>query len=154
MTDEDGFLSDLMSRPWSPDAKHGFRPAGLFVGKGANALEVVVAHSSSRPTRAALLESWNVRRGGRAAPVLLVVLHPGGAALCGASGEAPPVYPKIDPGQVERLCQEVLDQPDRHPPRRRKSSTPTWHPSGACCAPSSGPGCGAPSRTWPGSCST
>ena len=114
MTDEDGFLSDLMSRPWSPDAKHGFRPAGLFVGKGASAIEVAVARSSGAPTRTALLESWKVRRGGRAAPVLLVVLHPGGAALCGASGEAPPVYPKIDPGQVERLCREVLDQPDRH----------------------------------------
>ncbi len=114
MTDEDGFLSDLMSRPWSPDARHGFRPSGLFVGKGANAIEVAVARAPGAPTRTALLESWKVRRGGRAAPVLLVVLHPGGAALCGASGEAPPVYPKIDPGQVERLCREVLDQPDRH----------------------------------------
>ncbi len=100
MTNDTDFLSDLMSRPWSPDAKHGFRPVGLFVGKGANAIEVVVAHSSSSPTRTALLESWKVRRGGRAAPVLLVVLNPGGAALCGASGEEPPVYPKIDPGQV------------------------------------------------------
>lgn len=114
MTDEDGFLSELMPRPWSPDAKHGFRPVGLFVGMGANAIEVVVANSAGSPTRTALLESWKVRRGGRAAPVLLVVLHPGGAALCGASGEEPPVYQKIDPGQVERLCREVLDQPDRH----------------------------------------
>ena len=46
--------------------------------------------------------------------MLLVVLHPGGAGLCGASGEQPPVYPSVDEGQVERLCQEVLDQPDRH----------------------------------------
>ncbi len=100
------FLSDLISRPWSPDAKHGFRPAGLFVGTGANAIEVAVAQSSSAPTRMALLDCWKARRGGRAAPVLLIVLHRGGAALCGASGEAPPVYPKTDAGQLERLCRE------------------------------------------------
>ena len=114
MTNDTGFLSDLMPRPWSLEAKHGFRAAGLFVGKGTNAIEVAVARSSGGPTRTALLDSWKARRGGRAAPVLLVVLHPGGAALCGASGEEPPVYPKIDAGQVERLCHEVLDQPDRH----------------------------------------
>jgi hypothetical protein len=114
MTDNPGFLPDLMSRPWSLEAKHGFRATGLFIGKGPNAIEVAVAHSSGNPIRTALLGSWKARRGGRAAPVLLVVLHPGGAALCGASGEEPPVYPNIDAGQVERLCREVLDQPDRH----------------------------------------
>ena len=46
--------------------------------------------------------------------MLLVVLHPDGAALCGASGEEPPAYPRADVGQVERLCREVLAQPDRH----------------------------------------
>ena len=114
MTNDTAFLSGLMSRPWSPNAKYGFRPVGLFVGKGTNAVEVAVARSSGTPTRTALLVSWKGRRGGRAAPVLLIVLHPGGAALCGASGEAPPVYPKANAGQVERLCREALAQPDRH----------------------------------------
>jgi hypothetical protein len=108
------FLSELMSRPWSPDAKHGFQPAGLFIGEGTNAIEVAVAQSSGAPTRTALLECWKTRRGGRASPVLIIVLHSDGASLCGASGEKPPVYPKIDAGQVERLCREALDQPDRH----------------------------------------
>ena len=40
MTSDDGFLPDLLSRPWAPDAKHGFQPVGLFIGKGANAIEV------------------------------------------------------------------------------------------------------------------
>ena len=114
MTNDTAFLSDLLARPWSLDSKHGFQPSGLFIGNGTSAIEVAVAHSRGGPRRTALLESWRARRGGRAAPVLLIVLHPGGAALCGASGEAPPVYPKIDAGQVERLCREVLDQPDRH----------------------------------------
>ena len=46
--------------------------------------------------------------------MLLVVLHFGKVVLCGASGESPPVYTDLDPGQVERLCREVLAQPDRH----------------------------------------
>jgi len=104
MTKDTGILSDLMSRPWSPDSKHGFRPAGLFVGKGTNAIKVAVAQSSGAPTRTALLASWKARRGGRATPVLLIALHPGDAALCGVSGEEPPVYPRIDAGQVELLC--------------------------------------------------
>ena len=42
------------------------------------------------------------------------MLHPGSAGLCGAAGEKPPAYPALDAGQVERLCREVLDQPDRN----------------------------------------
>lgn len=61
-----------------------------------------------------MLECWKARRGGRASPVLVVVLHPGGAALCGASGDEPPVYPKVDTGQAERLCRQLLEQVDRH----------------------------------------
>ena len=98
MTNDDGFLPDLLSRPWVPDAKHDFQPVGLFVGKGASAIEVAVARLPGAPKRAALLECWKSRRGGRAAPVLLIVLHPDGAALCGASGEEPPVYPRMDAG--------------------------------------------------------
>ena len=108
------FLPDLVSRSWSPDAKHGFQAAGLLIGKGANAIEVAVAHAPGVPSRAALLDSWRNRRGKRAAPVLIVVLSPQGAALCGASGEEPPVYTGMDAGLIERLCREALDQPDRH----------------------------------------
>ena len=108
------FLSDLPARRWLPPAQHGFRPAGLFLGPGAHGLEVAAARSANAPTRSSVLECWKTRKGGRAAPVLLVVLHPGGAALCGAAGETPPVHQELDPGQVERLCRETLAQPDRH----------------------------------------
>ena len=114
MTGQDGFLADLVKRSWAADDRHGFRAAGLFVGNGANALEVAVAQASAPPGRAALLDAWKARRGGRAAPVLLVALHPGAAALCGAAGDAPPVYTGMDAGRVERLCREALRQPDRH----------------------------------------
>ena len=42
-TDNPPFPEEPMPRPWTPDASHGFRPIGLFVGKGANAIEVAVA---------------------------------------------------------------------------------------------------------------
>ncbi len=61
-----------------------------------------------------MLDVWKTRRAGRAAPVLLVVLHPNGAALCGASGDTPPVHRSVDRAQAQRLCRELLDQPDRH----------------------------------------
>ena len=108
------FLDSQLRRPWVPLPKSGFKPIGLFVGHGAHAIEVAVAQSVSPPTRTVLLDTWKHRRSGRAAPVLLVVLHPNGAAMCGATGNQPPAYPRVDAGQVERLAREVLDQPDRH----------------------------------------
>ena len=114
MTDEGGFLADLEPRPWSPLAKHRLRAQGLFLGNGTNAIEVAVAQTHILPRRTVLLEIWKARRGGRAAPVLLVVLYPGGTALCGASGEEPPTYFDLETNRVERLCREALNQPDRH----------------------------------------
>lgn len=108
------FLSDLTPRPWRPESSHALRPLGLFVGQGSNAIEVVVAEASRGPNRNMLLSAWRARRGGRASPVLLVVRHADGAALCGATGVTPPVYINLDVDQVERLCREALQQPDRH----------------------------------------
>ena len=70
------FLSDLPVRRSLPPAQHSFRPAGLFLGQGAHGLEVAAARSANAPTRSSVLECWKTRKGGRAAPVLLVVLHP------------------------------------------------------------------------------
>ena len=51
-----------------------------------------MARSGRAPKRSDVLDCWKTRKGGRAAPVLLVVLHPdGAAALCGPAGEPPPV---------------------------------------------------------------
>ncbi|MYJ68792.1 MAG: hypothetical protein F4087_09840, partial [Gemmatimonadetes bacterium] len=114
MADEVEFLSDLLSRPWSPDAKSGLQPVGLFIGQEANALEVAVAQAAQAPVRSALVEIWKARKGRRAAPLLLVVLQANSASITGATGEVPPVYEDMDIGQVERLCREALAQPDRH----------------------------------------
>lgn len=102
-----------MARQWMPARSSGLSPAGLFIGRGTSAIEVAVARSSTQATNSVILRTWKARRQGRAAPVLLVVLNGQQALLCGASGITPPVY-NVDAGQAERLCQEVLSQPDRH----------------------------------------
>ena len=58
--------------------------------------------------------TWKARKGKRASPLLLVVLHSGKATLTGPAGETPPVYKSKDAGQVERLCRDALGQPQRH----------------------------------------
>ena len=114
MTGERGFLADLRPLNWKPEGDSGFAAAGLFIGKGNPAFEVAAARAPGAPRRTAVQNAWKARRGGRAAPVLAVVLYGDRAAVCGASGETPPVYMGMDAGQVERLCREALDQPDRH----------------------------------------
>lgn len=118
------FLSDsFMAQPWSLDPKYGIHPVSLFLGKGVSALEVAVAQSVGSPTRAALLGSWSSRKGGRAAPLLLVVLHPNGVTVCGAAGLEPPIFNVGDTSQVEGLCRQALEQPDRHSALQFLSST-------------------------------
>ena len=118
-----GFLTDHVDRIWTLDPEYKFSPIGLFVGSGTNAIEVAVATTNSAPARLTLLKSWRDRRGKRAAPVLIVILYPGGAALCGATGDQPPVYSDLDTNRVERLCRGVLSQPDRHAALRYLSRT-------------------------------
>ncbi len=108
------FLSDLVSRPWVAGTRHDFSAVGLFLGNGLHAIEVAVVKTGQQPSHSIILECWRARRRNRAAPVLLVVFYPNGVALCGATGEKPPVYSKLEVGHVERLCRETLGQPDRH----------------------------------------
>ena len=115
MTDGDGFLPELDPRPWSLSSPYGLCNWQLYIGSGSHALEALVTSSEAAPSRKALRHAWHSRRKGRAAPVLMVVLHPKGAALCGVSNKEPShVCTDADAGPVERLCREALAQPDRH----------------------------------------
>jgi integrase len=49
----------------------------LAIGKGATPLEVLAAESSVEPNLPQVRSVWKARQGGRAAPLLLVVLHDG-----------------------------------------------------------------------------
>ncbi len=104
----------ILPRTWSLDSKFGVEPVSLFIGQGANAFEVAVAQTTQLKSHSVLVDIWRVRKQGRAAPLILVVLYQGKASIVGATGEQPPVYRDLDIGQVERLCRESLNQPDRH----------------------------------------
>ena len=108
------FLADLIKRPWSPTGSSGLRPAGLFIGQGQLALEITVAHAMKQPSDGEIRRVWKARQGNRGAPLLLVILHSNKASLCGLTGEIPHIHPNIATGQAERLCQKLLEQPDRH----------------------------------------
>lgn len=106
--------------PWQiPEGgRASFEPINLFLGQGANALEVAVATSPSRPNVSDVRQLWRRRKGGRPAPLLLVVLYstPDGleAATCGPVGEDPAVATDLDAGQVERIAQTALAEPNRN----------------------------------------
>ena len=93
---------------------NGLIPDGLFLGKGSQALEIVVFSSLEKPSNGKALEAFKKRRARRATPVLIVITHPEGSTLCGTSGEQPPVYHINDSNQAERLCKSALEKPNRN----------------------------------------
>ncbi len=111
---ETSFLAGYPLRPVSVPSGIAFAPIGLALGQGASPLEVLVASSGAAPNPTTLRSAWKARNSGRAAPLLLVVLYGERASLCGPAGDDPPAYLSLDHGQVERICREALDQPDRH----------------------------------------
>lgn len=117
----DDFLVDQPGPiPWEiPDGGRGaFDPVNLFLGEGANALEVAVASSDGRPNVSDVRQLWKRRKAGRPAPLLLVVMYPQDgrldAATCGPVGENPTVVMDRDVGQVERMAATALAEPDRN----------------------------------------
>lgn len=91
-----------------------FKPSGIVYGKGSRLqLEVIYSESDSSPKASRLKTAWKQRQEGRGVPLLIVVLYDGKAALAGPAGEDPPVYMDLDCGQVERICEEALEQPNR-----------------------------------------
>jgi hypothetical protein len=108
------FLAERVPRPLALPRQGGLEGKALFIGHGQNALEVAVVAAATKPAAGTLQTAWKARRSGRASPVLLVALNRAEAALCGPTGEDPPVRFGLSRGQAERLCRAALDQPDRH----------------------------------------
>ena len=92
----------------------GLYPENLFIGKGDLALEIAVFSSSNKPNNSLVHKAFNLRRGGRATPVLVVVSFQEGVVLCGTNGEKPRIYELNDIEQVERLCANSLLKSDRN----------------------------------------
>ena len=93
----------------------GGRPANLYLGKGAFALEVVEIAAAERAGASALKALLKERAAGRAAPVLIVVPSGDGrAAVCGPSEADPVTLRSISLEQAEAVCRLALEAPVRH----------------------------------------
>ena len=91
-----------------------FTPLGIAYGRGTRLqLEVLYSKHDRAPNPTQLRSAWKARQDGRGVALLVVVLHAEKAHLCGPSGEDPTVYPNLDVGQVERICEEALKEPSR-----------------------------------------
>ena len=91
-----------------------FQLLGIAYGGGARLqLEVLYSKHDQIPSPTQLRSAWKSRQASRGVPLLVVVLHADKAYVCGPSGEDPTIYPNLDPGQVERICLEALEQPSR-----------------------------------------
>ena len=108
------FLEGIALRPVTLPSGTPFRALGLALGGGTSPLEVLITTALNTPNATTLRSAWKARNAGRAAPLLFVVLHGERASLCGPAGDEPPAHLELDRGQVERICREALDQPDRH----------------------------------------
>src|SRR5437667_590193 len=112
--DAASFLADLERRPLSFPEAHALTAGALVLGRGPNALEVVVVQAQARPASADLRGVWLRRLGGRASPLLIVAFYDDLVAICGPAGDPPPVAHDILPQTAERICRAGLDEPDRH----------------------------------------
>ena len=110
------FLADIENiRPLHSLADaDGLEPLRLAIGPGNGGLEVAVARASHKPSQDVLRSAWKNRQNGRPTPVLLAVIYGDHAALCGPTGELPPLFVDLDIGQVERICRTALAEPNQH----------------------------------------
>lgn len=109
------FLPLRDPRPLRLDCPAGIQPESLYLGNGAQALEVAVLKATRPATRPELRALHQERTGKRATPVLLIVLYGDGrAGLAGPAGGDTTVADDLDALQVERICDAALAAPDRH----------------------------------------
>ena len=97
------FLGDIQLRPLTSKGMPGCKTLGFALGQGQAPLEVVVMECATQPAVTAMRTAWKDRHGGRAAPVLLVATYGNRAAICGPSGENPPVLTNVELSQTSRL---------------------------------------------------
>ena len=105
-----------------------FSLQGIAYGQGTRLqLEVIYSEYDRIPTPTQLRGAWKNRQNGRGVPLLVVVLADNKAHVCGPSGDDPTVYPNLDAGQVERICQEALEQPSSEDGKpASEDGEPTW----------------------------
>jgi len=86
------FFDELSLRTIALPPGCPFTILGLAIGRRAAPLEVLAAETSVEPNLSQIRAVWKRRQGGRAAPLILAVLHNEKATLCGSSGDEPATY--------------------------------------------------------------
>lgn len=87
----------------------------VFLGNGADALEVLLAQAPSKPTKAAVEHLWKARWNRRAAPVLLVAAYPSAGGLKASVyglGEGAAFLPEVDLEVAEAIARLGLNSED------------------------------------------
>ena len=113
-------LTGRRPRPWTlPTGGRGaFSSEGYYLGPGSVPLEVAVATTPAKPTESDVRNLWKRRKSNQPSPLLLVVLWSSAngqrATACGVVGDDPAVYSDRDPGQISRLADLALAEPDHH----------------------------------------
>ena len=113
MPDRRLFLESFEYRPWEPGRRRSAVIRGYILAGGDPALQVLVGDWLEPPGADELRSLWKDRTQGRPFPLLVVGLHGDRAAICGPIGEPPPARLNLDPGQVERLCEAALREPNK-----------------------------------------
>ena len=85
------FLDELVPVRARISLPAGFTSRGVHLGQGTLALEILVVDAGIDIKASVLREVWKDRLGGRAVPLLAIVLHREIAWICGPAGEDPPV---------------------------------------------------------------
>lgn len=76
-------------------------------------LEILIFQSEKKPTSQILQKKWKDRQSKRRIPLLAICIYQDKAYVCGPSGEKPPVFEELDIGQIERVSNEALNEPNR-----------------------------------------
>ncbi len=112
------FLTKYEKIPLEFSRDHGLTSVGVVIGNGPNALEIAITRSRGHPTATQMRDAWQDRLRGRPNPVLLVTLYDDKAAVCGPTGDNPPVHWDLDIQSVDRICHAALEEPNRHAAHR------------------------------------
>ncbi|MFW9986786.1 MAG: hypothetical protein ACFFDJ_09500, partial [Candidatus Odinarchaeota archaeon] len=84
-------LANRQAINWKTE-EPGIHCLGVYIGKGSNALEIVLVKCDHKPTKAQMLAVWKERKVRRPNPILLVAEYDSRIGVCGLSGETPPIY--------------------------------------------------------------
>ncbi len=112
------FLTKYEKIPLEFSRDHGLTSVGVVIGNGPYALEVAITRCRGHPAATQMRDAWQDRLRGRPNPLLLVTLYDDKAAICGPTGDNPPVYWDLDIQSIDRICHAALDEPNRHAAHR------------------------------------